>query len=597
MDKIIDRRDLDFVLYDLLQVEELTRYPRFAEHSRQTFASAIGTALAIAEQKFAPCNRKCDANEPHFDGERVHVIPEVKEAIDAFAQAGFIAAMYDEAQGGMQLPYCVTLACYAIFRGANVAVDAYATLTAGAADLIHEFGSPEQKARYLAPMLTGRYFGTMVLTEPQAGSSLADVETSATPRPDGTYAIKGNKIFISGGDHELSDNIVHMVLARIPGAPPGVKGISLFIVPKYRVDSEGRLGAKNDVALAGLIHKMGYRGTTSTMLNFGENDGCAGELVGEPHRGLTYMFQMMNAARVGVGLGAAMLGYTGYLHALDYARERLQGRSGKDPHAPPVPIIRHADVRRMLLAQKAYVEGALALCLYAGLLVDRQKYAATDEERREARLLLDLLTPIVKTWPSRYGVEANSLAIQVHGGYGYTREYAVEQFFRDNRLNEIHEGTSGIQALDLLGRKVIAENGAPLRLFGRALAETVLAARGCEDAELAQHAAHLSDAWERLVETTRVLGGAMAKNPELGLANASVYLDMFGHTVMAWIWLKQALVAWPKRSADGAEGDFYRGKLGAARYFFHWELPKTGPQHTLLRSLDTSCLEMQEGWF
>ncbi|HWL85907.1 MAG TPA: acyl-CoA dehydrogenase, partial [Polyangiaceae bacterium] len=568
--RLISRRDLDFVLYELLRVEELTRYPRFAEHGRETFAGTIRTAYSIAEQKFAPCNRKCDVQEPRFDGERVHVIPEVKAALDAFAEAGFISAVYDEAQGGMQLPYCIALACYGIFRSANVSVDAYATLTVGAADLVNEFGSEEQKARYLAPMLAGRYFGTMVLTEPQAGSSLADVQTTAEPNADGTYSLRGNKIFISGGDHELSENIVHLVLARIPGGPPGVKGISLFIVPKYRVGDGGVLGAKNDVALAGLIHKMGYRGTTSTMLNFGENGACIGELVGQPHHGLAYMFQMMNAARVGVGLGAAALGYTGYLHALAYARERVQGRPGRDPQAAPVPIIAHADVRRMLLAQKAYVEGALALCLYAGMLCDRQKYSPDADERRETGLLLDLLTPVVKTWPSHYGIEANSLAIQVHGGYGYTREYPVEQFYRDNRLNPIHEGTSGIQALDLLGRKVFAKDCAAMHLLAREMDRTWSAARAHADIELQRFGTHLEGAWQELLETTRVLGGALLEKPTLALANASVYLDMFGHTVVAWIWLRQALLAreaGDKRIA-GADADFYRGKVAAARYFF-----------------------------
>ncbi len=599
MDKLISRRDLEFVLYELLDVERLTRYPHFTEHGRQTFDGAIRSAFSIAEQKFAPCNRKCDLEEPRFDGERVHVIPEVKEALEAFSAAGFIAASYDESLGGMQLPYCVTLACYGIFRSANVSVDAYATLTAGAAELIHAFGSAEQKARYLGPMLSGRYFGTMVLTEPQAGSSLADVQTTAEPQPDGTYRLRGNKIFISGGDHELSENIVHMVLARLPGAPPGTKGISLFVVPKYLVREDGSLGAKNDVALAGLIHKMGFRGTTSTMLNFGENGRCAGELVGKPHHGLAYMFQMMNAARVAVGLGAAALGYTGYLHALDYARGRVQGRVGRDAGEAPVPIIQHADVRRMLLAQKAYVEGALALCLYAGQLVDVEKHAPEEGERREAGLLLELLTPVVKTWPSHYGLEANSLAIQVHGGYGYTREYPVEQFYRDNRLNPIHEGTSGIQALDLLGRKVFAQDCASLQILGREISRAVQAAEASGHEEIQRWGAALAEAMQDVTETTRALGGALLRDARAGLANASVYLDMFGHTVVAWLWLKQAVKAAAGLDSDSAkfDSDFYRGKLAAARYFFQWELPKTKPQHALLRRLDATCLEMEDAWF
>src|SRR5688572_30526946 len=399
--RIVSRRDVDFLLYELLDVESLCRRPRFAEHSRDTFAAALDTAMAIAEEKFAPHNRKADENEPRFVDGRVELIPEVAEAVRAFADAGFIAATYDTEQGGMQLPFTVAMACIAIFRGANTSTDTYGSLTQGAADLVNEFGTAAQKARYLAPMLTGRFAGTMVLTEPQAGSSLADVASLATPRGDGTWSIKGSKIFITAGDHEITENIVHLVLARTPGAPKGVKGISLFIVPKHRVNDDGTPGARNDVSLAGLIHKMGFRGATSTMLNFGERGDCVGELLGEEHQGLACMFQMMNGARIGVGLGAAALGYTAYLHALDYARERRQGREGRDPAEAPVPIVRHADVRRMLLAQKAIAEGAYALCLYAALLQDRSHHDATEVERREASELLDLLTPIVKAWPSQ----------------------------------------------------------------------------------------------------------------------------------------------------------------------------------------------------
>src|SRR5690606_28570215 len=391
-DRIINRRDLAFQLYEVLDAESLTRRSRYAEHSRETFDTVIETAHRIAAEKFAPHNRRADEEEPTFDGARVRTIPEVKEALAALSGAGFIAATHDYALGGMQLPVLVAQAALALFKGANVATAAYPFLTIANANLIQRYGSPAQKARYLEPLLAGRWFGTMALTEPQAGSSLADIKTSATPHADGTWRLRGSKIFISAGDHELSENIVHLVLARLPDAPPGVKGISLFIVPKFRVEPDGRLGPRNDVTLAGLIHKMGYRGTTSTMLSFGERGECVGELVGEPHRGLEYMFHMMNEARIGVGMGAVMLGYTGYLHARDYARERPQGRplGAKDPAAPPVPIIEHADVRRMLLAAKSYVEGGLALGLYAARLVDESRTAPDEQARAEASLLLDL---------------------------------------------------------------------------------------------------------------------------------------------------------------------------------------------------------------
>ncbi len=598
MERIINRRDLEFVLFELLNAESLTARPRFADHSRETFLAALDTAEAIAAEKFASHNRKADEHEPQFDGQRVSMIPEVKEALKAFIDAGFMAAAHDYELGGMQLPVTLTQACFSLFKGANVSTSGYPFLTIGNANVIRRFGSPAQQEKYLKPLLTGRFFGTMALTEPQAGSSLSDITTRAVPNPDGSYSITGNKIFISAGDHELSENIVHLVLAKIPGGPPGVKGISLFIVPKFRVNDDGSLGERNDVALSGLIHKMGYRGTTSTMLSFGEKGQCRGELVGEPHQGLSYMFHMMNEARIGVGMGAVMLGYRGYLAALDYARERPQGRhpASKNPQSPQVPIIEHADVRRMLLAQKSYVEGGYALCLACARLVDEQNSAPDETARREASLLLDLLTPIAKSWPSQWCLEANSLAIQVHGGYGYTREYPVEQFYRDNRLNPIHEGTHGIQGLDLLGRKVMMQEGAALKLFGRELQKTVQEAGAIP--ELQTHALALGAAITEVGVTTRTLAEALGRDGDAALANSSVYLEMFGHTVLAWIWLRQAVAA-SRGLTLGNKGDedFYRGKLAACRYFFQWELPKTQPQHALLRALEPTCREMRDEWF
>ena len=431
---------------------------------------------------------------------------------------------------------------------------------------------------------------------------MSDIRTRAEPQADGSYRLFGNKMWISGGEHELAENIVHLVLAKIPGAPPGVKGISLFIVPRRLVDAEGRAGERNDVALAGLNHKMGYRGTVNTLLNFGEGKfrpggqaGAIGTLVGEPNRGLTYMFHMMNEARIGVGLGATMLGYTGYLHALDYARNRPQGRhpGAKDPTAPQVPIVEHADIKRMLLAQKAYAEGALALNLYCARLVDEQKTGETDAARADAGMLLDLLTPIAKSWPSQWCLEANSLAIQVHGGYGYTRDYPVEQFYRDNRLNPIHEGTHGIQGLDLLGRKVVQQGGAALALLGREIEKT------CRDAgalrETVQFARSLGEAVARLGLTTQKLHGA--GNVERTLANASTYLEAFGHVVLAWMWLRAAVIAARRLEVGSDEEAFYRGKLQAAAYFFRWELPKTAQWCDLLESLDTTTLDMRDDWF
>jgi alkylation response protein AidB-like acyl-CoA dehydrogenase len=443
---LVDPRHLDLVLYDLLDAAGLCRYPRFAEHSRETFDQAIALATQIAEQKLAPHNRKSDLSEPQMVDGKVVLIPEIGEALEAFNEAGFMAIYADAADGGMQMPFLITSACDALFASANVGTIAYPLLARAAANLLAVYGSEEQKRLYMRPIIEGRYYGTMCLSEPQAGSSLADIKTTATPQPDGSYRLTGSKMWISAGDHELGENIVHLVLAKIAGAPAGVKGISLFIVPRYRVNGDGSRGARNDVVLAGLNHKMGQRGSVNTFLKFGERDDCVGYLVGQPHQGLGYMFHMMNEERIGVGMGAVQQGYAGYLYSLQYARERRQGRhpDQRDPSAPMLPIIEHADVRRMLLQQRAYVEGAQALGLYAAALVDHA-HEAEGEAKRESAQLLELLTPVVKAWSSDYCLKANELAVQILGGYGYTREYDVERMHRDAKIMDIFEGTEQIQ--------------------------------------------------------------------------------------------------------------------------------------------------------
>jgi hypothetical protein len=388
------------------------------------------------------------------------------------------------------------------------------------------------------------------------------------------------------------------VLAKLPGAPAGVKGISLFAVPRDRVDDDAAVGEPNDVRLVGLNHKMGWRGTTNAVLSFGERGACRAELVGEPHRGLEYMFQMMNAARIGVGTNAVALGYAAYLEALVYARERPQGRpvAAKDPSAPPVPILRHADVRRMLLAQKCWVEGGLSLVLYCARLADDERTAEDAAERARCRGLLELLTPIAKSWPSEFCLEANKLAIQVHGGYGYTRDFPVERLYRDNRLNHIHEGTHGIHGLDLLGRKVALQGGAALRELFRQMAAT--SATAATSVALAPHGNALSAAAADVGATTARIMEAMGNNAELALANATLYLDALGHVVVAWRWLEQALAAENALpAAAGADGDFLAGKLAACQFFFRYELPRTVPQLSLLRALDDTTLTIPDAAF
>lgn len=596
---LLSSRNLAFELYEVLDAEGLTRRERFAEHNRETFDAAIGTARSIAEKYFAPHNRKGDENEPRYEDGQAILIPEVKPAVDAFLEAGFLNAARSFDAGGMQLPTLLSQACFAHFQSANAASTSYPFLTMGAANLIESFGTDEQKQRFLQPMIDGRFFGTMALTEPHAGSSLSDIRTRAEPASDGTYRLKGNKIFISGGDHPLSENIVHMVLAKLPDAPAGVKGISLFIVPKFLVNDDGSLGHRNDVLLAGLFHKMGWRGTTSTALNFGDNGECIGYLVGEPHRGLSYMFQMMNEARIGVGMGAVMLGYAGYLYSLEYARERPQGRvpDSKDPTTAPVAIIQHADVRRMLLTQKSYVEGAFDLGLYAARLFDDTTTLESEAERKQAHELLDLLTPIVKSWPSEFCLKANELAIQILGGHGYTREYPVEQYYRDNRLNPIHEGTHGIQSLDLLGRKLAQNGGAGLKQLIRLIASTA------ERATAYDSLTALREPLEKLVARLQTVTIGLLTDLAQGkvnssLANSALYLKVFGHAVIGWRWLEQAIRAEEGLAkGNAADADFYKGKLQAARYFLTWEVPGCHHELALLEARDDTCLTMQDAWF
>ncbi|CAD5374801.1 Acyl-CoA dehydrogenase [Rubrivivax sp. A210] len=617
------RETLDFLLHDWLDVATLLQRPRFADHSRETFAQVLDSCERIAREKFAPFNRLSDTEEPQVvqgpDGERVHLPRATHEALAAYAASGMLAAAQDCELGGMQLPCVIEMAANAFFSKASVAMGGYAMLTAGNASLLLAHGTPAQREVFARNELTGRWFGTMCLSEPQAGSSLSDIATRAVA--DGSdfevdplgprYRLRGNKMWISGGEHEITENIVHLVLAKIPGPDgrtvAGAKGISLFVVPKQMVDDQGRLtGERNDVALAGLNHKLGYRGTSNTLLNFGEGrfpvrggTGAIGYRVGAPGEGLRCMFHMMNEARIAVGLGAVMLGYAGYEASLGYARQRPQGRpvtdGGKDAAAPQVPIIEHADVRRMLLAQKAYVEGGLALALYCARLVDEQ---ATGEApaAAEAGLLLELLTPIAKSWPSEWCLEANSLAIQVLGGYGYTRDYPVEQYWRDNRLNMIHEGTHGIQALDLLGRKVVMKGGAGLALLAARVNATIQ--RAGQQPGLAEHGVALAAALQKLGAATK---SAWATGvPAEALANATPYLQAFGHVVLAWVWLDVALAA--QRGLDVAlaasgEAPLQAGKRAAMCYFYAYELPRIAAWLDVVARREALPREMRDEWF
>lgn len=592
MSLIVNRQDLDFLFYDVGGLSEILTHPRYSDFDASALSSILDTAETIAEETYLPCAELLDANEPTFDGVSVSMPAEVKTGLQAYADAGFFSAGFSQELGGLGLPYVFTVAANSLFVAANVSLNSYAFLTVAAANMLSAVGSDAQKAMYLPPMLEGRWFGTMCLSEPQAGSSLSDIRTKAVLQEDGYYAISGTKMWISGGEQEISENIVHMVLAKIPGGPPGVKGISLFIVPKYRVNADATLGEKNNIALAGLNHKMGNRGTTNTLLNFGEEGECRGYLVGEPHKGLSYMFNMMNEARIGVGFGAATCGLAGYLYSLDYARSRPQGRApqDKDPNSKQVMIAEHADIKRLLMAQKAAVEGAYGLLFYCSELIDREGLTDAPEELQRLKLLLEILTPIAKSWPSEFCLEANKHAIQVLGGYGYTRDYPVERFYRDNRLNHIHEGTHGIQGLDLLGRKVRMFGGAALQALVDEIRPTIEEARTVKS--LAKHSQALEAALGHLVDTTQAV--IKHDNLDAQLANATIYLDAFGHLVIAWSWLRQAIAAQRKLQSGAGDAAFLGGKLRACQYFFRYELPKTRAQFDLVAALDDTCLSASD---
>ena len=598
-DTLIHDMELPFQLYDVLNCESLCEHEKFSEHSRETFDAVIDTAHKMAANLFLPHNHIADKQEPTFDGKKVSMIPDVKVAYDAFREAGFIAGRYSFEEGGMQLPESVMTAVSGYFMAANPSTTGYGFLTAAAINVISHFASDELKQQFMPKMMTGDFTGTMALTEPHAGSSLADIRTSATKQADGSYRLKGSKIYISGGEHELSDNIVHLVLAKIPGGPAGVKGISLFVVPKFRLDASGQPSDRNDVQLAGLLHKLGYRGTTSTALTFGENDDCHGYIVGEEHFGLRYMFMMMNEARIGVGFGAAMIGYRGYQYSLDFAKDRTQGRVAPNnkPEDDAAPIILHGDVKRMLLAQKAYSEGGMALCLYGSNLIDRINTCADQENKEGLQELLDLLTPVLKAWPSEYGPKANDLGIQVLGGSGYTREYYSEQFWRDNRLNPIHEGTNGIQALDLTFRKLWQKNGLGLKVLQQEIQRDLAAITTPETAAMAKK---LSVYLGKLHELLTHVAGALHSGQQNTLsANAQAMMNAFATIVVSWIWIRQASVAEvlvSSADSDSAKA-FYMGKVQAAKYFLDWELPGIERDLQLLHSNSDVCAQMQPDWF
>ncbi len=597
MAKFFSERNLEFILYEVHDAESLTRYDYYTAHNRKMFDMVLKAAGKLGKDLLFPVFEEMDRNQPELVNGEVRVHPSVCKIMKEYGEGGWITARVPFDLDGEQLPHLMADACEYIFQCANYSANAYPGLTTGAANLIEIFGSKELYDTYTPKMYAGQWQGTMALTEPEAGSSLSDITTMAEPTGEDYYSIKGQKIFISAGDHDGVDNVVHLMLAKIEGAPAGVKGISLFVVPKKRFDEDGRL-ISNDVVTSGVYHKLGYRGCPIVQLSLGDKNDCRGWLVGEPHNGLKYMFLMMNSARIEVGLGAASMATAAYYAALDYSKTRRQGRnvSQKDPGLPSVPIIEHADVKRMLLFQRAVNEGGFSLLMQCSKYLDLQHVAG--DEKTKYSLLLEILTPVAKSYPSEMGVQAISQGLQCLGGSGYCDDYSLEQYYRDARIHPIHEGTTGIQAMDLLGRKVLMQNGQAFKLFIDELQATISTA--AEFPNLQGHAKQLKDALANLENVTgHLLEIVQTQGPEYFLADATLYLELFGIIAVAWQWLLQG-IAIQKALNDNAKKkdlNFYHGKMITMQYFFEYELPKTLGLTARLMRTDGLTVEMRTELF
>jgi alkylation response protein AidB-like acyl-CoA dehydrogenase len=592
-EKYFSERNIKFLLYEVFDLESLTQYDYFAEGNKKIFDMVLQAAKELAEKLLHPIFEEMDRNPPGLEGDTIKVHPSVKNIMREYGQGGWVGTTLPEEHGGEQLPHLLSLPCHFIFAAANYSATVFSGLTAGAAHLIESFASKELFDTYVPRMLSGEWQGTMALTEPEAGSSLSDIITTAFPTDQGYYKIKGQKIFISGGDHDGVENVIHLMLAKIEGAPPGTKGISLFVVPKKRLDDRGKL-VSNDVVTSGMFHKMGYKGCPIAQLSIGDKDDCRGFLVGEPHNGLRYMFQMMNGARIGVGMGATAIATAAYYSSLDYAQKRRQGRklTEKDPSNPPILIIEHPDVKRMLLFQRAIVEGSLSISMQCARYVDLQK-VTEGEEKEKYHLLLEILTPIAKAYPSEMALPSISLGLQCLGGSGYCDDYPLEQYYRDVRIHPIHEGTTGIQGLDLLGRKVIMQNGQAFKLYMDEVTDTIRIAG--EDPELREYSEKLDAALNSLKNVTmQLISIAQKKSPEYFLADATLYLEFFGIITVAWQWLLQGIAILKSLKGDCESSDliFYKGKLTTMRFFFSYELPKIHGLAQRLKDCDGLTVDM-----
>ena len=594
MSEFYYKKDLYFQLFENLNCVQLTEIPFFGDHSEESFKLILDAAAQIAEKNLYPILAEMDRNEPILVDGKIKIHPKMKEIVEKFGEDGWINATFPYQEGGQQVPWTIHLAAGFILQAANYSASVFPFLTTGAANLIRSFGSQKLIETFTPLMYAGKWQGTMALTEPDAGSSLADLITTAYRTEDPTvYKIKGQKIYISCGDHDACENFIHLLLARIEGAPAGTKGISLFIVPQKRIEN----GESNDVLTQGIYHKMGYKGAPIAHLMLGSEDGCEGYLVGEPNKGLSYMFQMMNEARLGVGMNAVAIATAAYTKSLAYAKERPQGRkiSEKDLSKPQISIIQHADVKRMLLFQKSVAEGSLALVLYCAQLSDRLTHEKDEIVKNELENLLNLLTPIAKSYPAEMGILSTSAAVQILGGAGYTTDFAIEQYFRDARIHPIHEGTTGIQGLDLLGRKLLAQNGLGWKIWQKEIRNTLEVIATFPDLKDIQLEFEIQ--LQNISKATEALLNKSQQGPEVFLADATLFLEMAGILALGWIWMNQAIVSSKKLEEVDSERNFYLGKIETARYFAGYELVKIESISKRLLADFFPTLNMQEDWF
>ena len=611
MAKLYDRRDVDFLLYDVLKVEDLLKFERYSDHTREVFDMVLDAADKIAHEVIYPTNSEGDRLGVTFEDGKVRVPDSFANVLSQVRDGGWITLMDDEEVGGQQIPMAIGMLTTGVFASANFAFAMCTGMMHGAGKMVEVYGTDEQKKRYLEPMYSGYMGGSMCLTEPQAGSDVGAISTVAKRNEDGTFSLKGQKIFITWGDHQLTDNICYPVLARIEGDPAGTKGISIFLVPKYRINADGSCGEPNDVAVAGVEHKMGIHASPTCTMTFGDHDECIGELLGEERSGMKIMFKMMNEARLGVGMQGLASAEPSYQYALEYARDRKQGASiqeFKNPEAPRISIMHHPDVRRMVLDMKSKVEGMRALLAYTAINIDKEESSPDDAERETARGIVELLTPICKSWCTDVGFDVTETAIQVMGGHGYLRDHPVEQYMRDLKIASLYEGTNGIQAMDLLGRKIGMNGGMTFLSFLSRIDETttpLIERKG----DLASEAQLLATLREQLGETAMGLGMTFQSGDlDLPLLNAKPFLDSMGDVTVAWLLLWQAQVAEQKLAelcqhkgiAEDAkeafvksdrEGAFLDAKIRTARFYIQRNLPLARARLEIIRGGERNALD------